>query len=59
MLHKKVYPLLSNTLALNHELYLAKTVPIAHIGNKPKNVKRLNDLIDFEVDVADLVRHLE
>ncbi len=59
MLHKKVYPLLSNTLALNHELYLAKTVPIAHIGNKPKNVKRLNDLIDFEVDVIDLVRHLE
>ena len=59
MLHKKVYPVLSKTLDLDHDLYLAKTVPIPNVGDKPKGVKRFNDLIDFEVDVADLIRHLE
>jgi len=59
MLHKKVYPVLSKTLDLDHDLYLAKTVPIPNVGPKPKGVKRFNDLIDFEVDVADLIRHLE
>lgn len=58
MLHKKVYPVLSKTLDLEHDLYLAKTVPILNGGEKPKGVKRFNDLIDFEVDVADLIRHL-
>ena len=59
MIHKKVYPVLSKTLDLNHELYLAKTIAIPNVGDKPKGVKRFNDLIDFEVNVADLIRHLE
>ena len=59
MLHKKVYPVLSKCLDLDHELYLAKTIPIKHTGDKPKNVKRFNDLIDFEVDVKDLIRHID
>jgi hypothetical protein len=59
MIHKKVYPVLANCLALDHELYLAKTIPIQYSGNRPKGVKRLNDLIDFEVDVKDLIRHLD
>jgi hypothetical protein len=59
MIGKKVYPVLSNHLGLKHELYLAKTVPIQIKGNKPKGIKRLNDLINFEVDVPDLIRHLD
>ena len=48
MLHKKVYPLLSHHLGLKHELYLAKTIPIGYQNKKPKGVKRINDLINFE-----------
>ena len=59
MLHKKVYPLLSHSLNLKHEVYVAKTIPIAHDGKKPKGVKRLNDLINFEVSIPDLIRHLD
>jgi len=59
MIHKKVYPVLSKCLDLDHELYLAKTIPIKHKGDKPKNVKRFNDHIDFEVDVKDLIRHID
>ena len=59
MVKKKVYPVLAKCLDLDHELYLAKTVPISHEGNRPKGVKRMNDLIDFEVDVKDLIRHLD
>ena len=28
-------------------------------GNKPAGVKRVNDLIDFKVNVPDLIRHLD
>ena len=59
MIHKKVYPILSHHLGLEHQLYLAKAVPIKHSGQKPKGVKRLNDLIHLEVNVPDLIRHLE
>lgn len=59
MLHKKVYPLLSNSLKLRHEVFVAKTSPIITDGKKPKGVKRLNDLINFEVDIPKLIRHLD
>jgi capsular polysaccharide biosynthesis protein len=59
MLHKKVYPLLSQSLGLKHELFVAKTVPIKINGKKPKGVKRLNDLINFSVDIPKLIRHLD
>ena len=60
MLHKKVYPLLSHHLGLKHELYLADTIPIAkQAGKKPKGVKRLNDLINFKINIPDLIRHLD
>ena len=59
MLHKKVYPLLSNALKLKHELYLASTTSIKAKGKKPKGVKRWNDLIDFNVNIPDLIRHLD
>ena len=60
MIHKKVYPVLSHHLDLHHKLYLANTVPIPLEKNKkPKGIKRLSDLIDFQVNVADLVKHLD
>jgi len=60
MLHKKVYPLLSHHLGLKHEVYLADTIPIKkQNGKKPKGVKRLNDLINFKINIPDLIRHLD
>ena len=60
MLHKKVYPLLSHHLGLEHEIYLADTVPIGtQDGKKPKGVKRLSDLINFKINIPDLIRHLD
>ena len=59
MLHKKVYPLLSHSLKLKHEVFVAKTTPVATNGKKPKGVKRLNDLINFNVDIPKLIRHLD
>lgn len=60
MIHKKVYPILSHHLGLKHKLYLADTVPIALENNKkPKGIKRLTDLIDFKVNIADLMKHID
>ena len=61
MLHKKVYPLLSHNLGLKHEIYLADTVPvdITTGGKKLIGVKRLNDLINFKINIPDLIRHLD
>jgi len=60
MVGKKVYPILSHMLDLKHELYVAPTLPIKLKGKeKPKGVKRFNDLITFDVDVPDLIRHLD
>ena len=60
MIHKKVYPILSHHLGLIHELYLANTVPIKmQSGKKPKGVKRFSDLINFNVNVSDLITRLD
>jgi hypothetical protein len=60
MIHKKVYPVLSHHLGLKHELYLANTVPISlQKGDKPAGIKRLSDLINFKINVPDLIRHLD
>ena len=60
MIHKKVYPILSYHLGLKHELYMAETVPIPMEGKKkPEGIKRKSDLINFKVNVAELVRHLD
>jgi len=60
MIRKKVYPVLSHHLGLEHQLYLAKTVPIKFTGSKhDMGVKRLNDLINFEVNIPDLISCLE
>ena len=60
MIHKKVYPILSHHLGLKHELYMAEAVPIPMDGKKkPAGIKRKSDLINFKVNVAELVRHLD
>ena len=60
MLHKKVYPLLSHHLGLKHEIYLAETIRVPTQNKiKPKGVKRLNDLINFKVNITDLLKHLD
>ena len=60
MLHKKVYPLLSHHLDLKHELFLADTVPIETKNkSKPADVKRFNDLINFKIDIPDLIKRLD
>ena len=60
MLHKKVYPLLSHHLKLKHEIYLASTVPInKEKGKKPKGVKRISDLINFKINIPELIKLLD
>ena len=60
MISKKVYPVLSHHLRLKHEMYLADTVPIEMPGGKkPKGVKRFSDLINFKVNIPDLIRRLD
>ena len=60
MLHKKVYPLLSYHLNLKHEIYLAETIRVPTQNKiKPKGVKRLNDLINFKVNITNLLKHLD
>ncbi len=60
MIHKKVYPVLSHHLNLKHELLLAETVPIPMDGSKkPSGVKRFSDLINFKVNIPDLINLLD
>lgn len=58
MLHKKVYPILSHHLGLKHEVYVAKTVPIKTGNKKPKGTKKWQ-MVNLEVDVPDLIRHID
>jgi len=57
MIDKKVYPVLSHHLALDHKVQVAKTIPIKLQGPKPKGTKKWQ-MVDFEINISDLVRHL-
>ena len=60
MLHKKVYPVLSHHLGLEHKLYLADVVPIPkENGKKPKGIKRFSDMIKFKINITDLMKHID
>jgi capsular polysaccharide biosynthesis protein len=60
MLHKKVYPLLSHNLNLEHKLYLADVVPIPREnGRKPQGIKRFSDMIKFKINIPEIMEHLE
>jgi len=59
-IHKKVYPLLSHNLNLEHKLYLADGVPIPREnGGKPKGVKRFSDMVNFKINIPEIMEHLE
>lgn len=59
-LHKKVYPILSHNLDLEHKLYLADIVPIPREnGEKPKGIKRFSDMIKFKINIPEIMEHLE
>ena len=59
-LHKKVYPVLSHHLGLEHKLYLADTVPIPREnGAKPEGIRRFSDMIKFKINIADLMKHID
>ena len=53
---KKVYPVLSHHLGLQHSVLLCNTVPIQ--GPKPKN-KKLKDMVDLEIDITKLLENLD
>ena len=60
MIHKKVYPLLSHNLGLEHKLYLADVVQIRRQNNaKPKGIKRFSDMINFKINIPEIMEHLE
>lgn len=60
MLHKKVYPLLSYHLGLKHELYIADSERI-HLqdGKRPKGIKRFSDMIDFKINIPEIMEILD
>jgi len=60
MIHKKVYPLLSHNLNLEHKLYLADVIQIPRKdGNKLPGVKRFSDMINFKINIPEIMEHLE
>ena len=60
MIHKKVYPLLSHNLNLQHKLYLADVEEIPREnGKKLEGVKRFSDMINFKINIPEIMEHLE
>ena len=53
---KKVYPILSQHLGLEHKVYLAKSKPINKA--KPKN-KKSKDMVDLEINIPELLKYLD
>ena len=60
MIHKKVYPLLSHNLNLDHTLYLADVEQIPREnGHKLEGVKRFSDMINFKINIPEIMEHLD
>jgi hypothetical protein len=55
---KKVYPVLSHHLGLNHKVHIAKTLPITLHGDKPKGTKKWQ-MVDFEINISELISELD
>ena len=55
---KKVYPVLSYHLGLEHKIHLARTVPIKLSGPKPRGTKKWQ-MVNFEINIAELIRNLD
>jgi hypothetical protein len=54
---KKVYPILSDRCGLIHTVLYGDKVPIGH-KNKPRGIKRLNDMSNIKIDVQEVLKHL-
>jgi hypothetical protein len=54
---KKVYPILSDRCGLIHTVLYGDKVSIGH-KDKPKGIKRLNDMSNIKIDVQEVLRHL-
>ncbi len=55
-LEKKVYPILSHHLKLDHHVYVADTENID--GPKPKN-KKAKDMVNFRLNISDLIQRYQ
>jgi hypothetical protein len=55
---KKVYPVLSHHLDLEHKIHLAKTIPMKLSGPKPKGTKNWQ-MVNFEINIPDLMRQID
>ena len=52
--------MLSHNLDLEHKLYLADVVEIPREnGNKLGGVKRFSDMINFKINIPEIMEHLE
>ena len=51
-LEKKVYPILSHHLRLDHEVFVAETEKVE--GPKPKN-KKMKDMVNFRLNINELI----
>ena len=60
-INKRVYPLLSHNLGLEHKLFLADSVmvPKTKDGKKPPGIKRFTDMITFKINIPEIMEHLE
>jgi hypothetical protein len=59
-IEKKVYPVLSAHLELNHKVLIGETVPIYKNKTlKPAGIKRLNDMNDIKIDIKTLLTTLD
>ena len=56
LIDKKPYPILSMLKKHQHHVILANPVPLS--GDKPKNVKRLKDFNNLQVDIKQILEYL-
>lgn len=57
-INKKVYPVLSYHLGLNHTVVYGKKIPLGNLDKKPAGVKRINDYADIEVNIDQVMQAL-
>jgi hypothetical protein len=56
-IEKKVYPILSSNCGLIHKVLYGEKIKLEH-KNKPKGIKRLNDMANIKIDVQEVLRHV-
>ena len=54
---KKVYPILSKNCGLIHKVLFGEKIKLNHV-NKPKGVKRFNDMANIKINVQEVLKCL-